>query len=691
MTSAAAPVDRSQGGASGYRPHLDGVRAIAVYLVVAFHARVGAVSGGFIGVDVFFVLSGYLVTSLLLRDLDDRGSIDLRRFYARRVRRLLPAAAVVLVLTTLIYGLIASPVELLDARGAVRAASLYVANWFYLGQSTDYFAPDVRSSPVLHFWSLSVEEQYYLAWPLLVGGLHVVTRRSHERQRQLMVMAVAAGLVLSLAAALWVARTDLDRAYYGTDTRAYQLLAGGLLALMPSVFAKSRSGDSASARFPVVLGQVASLAVLGVAASSVLGVGAITRGVVATAATVGLLVTLGLGGGPVRRLLSLRPITYLGRISYATYLWHWIVVLVIGARLDVGPGVTLAIAAAVSTGLASLSYQILELPVRESPWLDRRRVQVIAVGLGMSILVGLVVAPQVLEARRGTQVDVRASEFTGLTAIPAGLDWRSAANDKGKFYPKCRPAKLEGCTVVDGGEPRVMLIGDSNAKMYLPTFEALARERSFTLLAALTPGCFWMRGIQRLDPAFDAPCRTRQAEWYDTIVPALAPDVVVLVNRAVDDASFPIPIKDQDRGPLEPRSRELLDTYRRRVDATVGTLRAQGARVVIIEPAPVSAFAANPLQCLSRATYLDECRFVATAGPTATERIYRDLSRSDPDIRSLDLDRLLCPFLPICDPVVNGLIVRWDPAHLTQRFAVSIAPSVGEVLESEGILPRSQS
>ena len=169
-------------GALRYRPYLDGLRAVAVYLVVAFHAGLGLLSGGFIGVDVFFVLSGFLVTRILMRDLASIGRIQWRSFYARRVRRILPAALVTLVVTAFAYAIIASPIEMFDVLGGFRAALFYVANWFFIHQATDYFAANVNSSPVLHFWSLAVEEQFYLLWPLLLGAMFVLTSGAPRRR-----------------------------------------------------------------------------------------------------------------------------------------------------------------------------------------------------------------------------------------------------------------------------------------------------------------------------------------------------------------------------------------------------------------------------------------------------------------------------------------------------------------------------
>jgi peptidoglycan/LPS O-acetylase OafA/YrhL len=155
---------------------------VAVYLVVAFHAGLGLVSGGFIGVDIFFVLSGFLVTQILLGDLVSAGRIQWRHFYSRRVRRILPAAVVALVVTAVVYAVVASPSDMVGVLGGFRAALFYVANWYFIHQTTNYFAANVNSSPVLHFWSLAVEEQFYLLWPVMLGGLYVATRRAGRRR-----------------------------------------------------------------------------------------------------------------------------------------------------------------------------------------------------------------------------------------------------------------------------------------------------------------------------------------------------------------------------------------------------------------------------------------------------------------------------------------------------------------------------
>src|SRR3954451_11127235 len=270
---------------AAYRPHLDGLRAVAVYLVVLFHAGALRFAGGFIGVDVFFVLSGFLVTQLLLRDLA-HGSIRFGRFYARRFRRLLPAAFVALIVTAVVFTAIARAGEVVDAVGSFKAAFLYVANWYFIHHSTGYFGADISENPVLQFWSLAIEEQFYLLWPLTLGGLFLVTRRiDRARRMQVIRTAVLAGAVASALWALSLRNSDLNRAYYGTDTRAYELLAGALLALTPAWAERARRYARS-----LHVATFAAIAALVMLATDWIHFDAIERGIAVTVVTCVLLV-----------------------------------------------------------------------------------------------------------------------------------------------------------------------------------------------------------------------------------------------------------------------------------------------------------------------------------------------------------------------------------------------------------------
>jgi peptidoglycan/LPS O-acetylase OafA/YrhL len=681
----------------GYRAYLDGLRAVAVFLVIAFHSGADRLDGGFIGVDVFFVLSGYLVTQLLLRDLHSSGSIGYRRFYARRFRRLLPAAAVVLVVTAIVFPSVASPAELVGSKGAFRAAALYFANWFFIRRGTDYFAANIQSSPVVHFWSLSVEEQFYAAWPLLLGGIYLVARRFRDRVWTVVRITVAIGLLLSLVNALRLASTNLNRAYYGTDTRAYQLLAGALLALSPGLIVAARKEPRVQRLLPFV--SAAALVSLIVLASSVVHVGAITRGALVTAVTVSLIASLeSTTGGATRAVLSLAPVVYLGRISYGIYLWHWLVIIVATQSFGLSPVSTAIVTAFVASGLASLSYQLLERPVREARWLDQRRLRVLAVGLATSALIGLVVAPRIIDRSGGASHVVVAggTSVSGETKIPANLDWRGALKaGQDELFPPCTAAAPAQCTLVHGTGKHILLMGDSNANAYVPALTELAKQRSLTLSVAVAPGCPWQagilrRGVGQLASNVDdlaPPCRKHHAEWYNTILPALHPDIVIVANQPIDDPTIPHQISDEDRGPVDLGTKAFLDVITERTDAAIRALRATGAKVVIVEPIPESPLDQDPMSCLSKAKFFAECRFVSQIGSTPLERLYHASAAKDPGgVFDLNLDRQVCPYLPICDPVVNGLIVRWDPQHLTPGFAVTLAKPFGDFLDANNLL-----
>ena len=207
-----------------YRANLDGLRSVAVYLVLLFHTGLGWAEGGFIGVDLFFVLSGFLVSTVLLDEIEQTGGLRVGRFYARRVRRLLPAAVVVVVATAATFTVIWSIVRRLEIISDAQSSLLYYANWHFLAASGDYFAADTEKSPYLHFWSLAIEEQYYIVFPVLLLLLSRFGRGT--------MLGVLLGLMgLSLAAQLYWAGIDTTHAYYGTDARLYQLLAGAALAV----------------------------------------------------------------------------------------------------------------------------------------------------------------------------------------------------------------------------------------------------------------------------------------------------------------------------------------------------------------------------------------------------------------------------------------------------------------------------
>ena len=671
----------SESTAAAYRPHLDGLRAVAVYLVVLCHAGSSWFPGGYVGVDVFFVLSGYLVTQLLLRDIVGNGKIRLGRFYSRRFRRLLPAAFVVLLVTAAVYTAVASPAEQLDAINSFKAAFLYSTNWYFIHQATAYFGANIATNPVLHFWSLAVEEQFYLVWPLALTGAFVATRRM-DRAKQLRVIARVVGVV-ALASALFalsLKSSDPNRAYYGTDTRAYELLAGALVALVPSIIEWAKRNRRA-----MRVATVASIALLGVIASSWIDLDAIERGIAVTITTVVLIVALEVAdGGIVKRLLSTRSMTYLGKISYGTYLWHWLVILVVLKAFHPSTLSTVGITFLVATGLASFSFQLMEHPIRASKRLDAYRVPVIALGLTVTVISALVLVPAILDKPHAGAVGVAGAATTGVAPVPAGLDWQAVKRED-RTAPNCYARPLAKCILVHGTGKTVMLVGDSHAQMLIAPFTEIAKAESWTLVVLVWDACPWQDGLWRFS-AFDRrSCLAFKTDLRTRIIPRINPDVIVLIHAPMDREGLKGQHLGGPNGPLvtgAPAAEQAIETA---TDRTVARLNNGKRDIVIIEPIPQGPQGYDPLGCLSTAKYLDQCRFVVNPGPSPTELHYRELARTSNRVFDLDIDKLACPYLPICDPMVNGKIVWYDLSHLSIAYSRTLANPIRSLLTADGI------
>jgi peptidoglycan/LPS O-acetylase OafA/YrhL len=346
-------------------PGVDGLRALAVAAVVAYHAGAGWLPGGFLGVDVFFVISGYLITSLLLAEHRASGSIDLVRFWMRRARRLLPAL-VVMIAVVLAAMLVLHHDEVGRLRGAVVSSLLYVGNWYLVFADQSYFAEFGRPPVFRHLWSLAVEEQFYLLWPpVLALGLVAIGRK-----RLLLVVATGIAAATALAWALFDPLVDPSRIYYGTDTRGGGLLVGVALAF---VWPASRLGRATREGTPPVLDVVGVAALAGlIGLMAWLGEfdprlyqGGFLMVAVTTAV---LLAVVAHPGSRVGRAFAWGPLVWIGVRSYGIYLWHWPVLVLTRAHHDVpfgGPGlVTLQVA--LTVGIAALSYRYVETPFRRA-------------------------------------------------------------------------------------------------------------------------------------------------------------------------------------------------------------------------------------------------------------------------------------------------------------------------------------
>ena len=369
---------------SGFRPDIEGLRAVAVLAVVLFHADVPGVGGGFVGVDVFFVISGFLITGLLWREVSTTGTVGLRRFYGARARRLLPASATVGVVTMIGAAVLLPPLQARSVIGDGIASALYVSNYWFIQQGVDYFAASTPPSPFQHYWSLGVEEQFYLVWPALIIGTAWLIRRARRRTRAhapssqrpyLVVLALVAAVSFALSLAVTYVMPAV--AFFSLPTRAWQLAVGGLVALTAGQWRRLPPRAAAITGW-------AGLALILLACTR-LSATTLYPGTAALLPVLGAALVIGAGcAAPSQgcgRVLALSPMRAIGRVSYSWYLWHWPVLLLAPALLGHPLGLAGRLAAAlVSGGLAVLTLRFIENPLRFAAPVRRSALRSLALG-----------------------------------------------------------------------------------------------------------------------------------------------------------------------------------------------------------------------------------------------------------------------------------------------------------------------
>ena len=506
-------------------PALNGIRGVAVALVLVGHSGIPGVTGGFIGVDVFFVLSGFLITSLLLDEIGRTGQLDLGSFWVRRARRLLPAL-LIMVLAVIAARLLFPPDAVSDLRNDATAAFLWVANWAFVSHETDYFSQGAPPSPLQHTWSLGVEEQYYLIWPVLIAAVAVLLAMIARRRgktptivavrRAVLVLAVLGTVGSAAEAILMASDASLNRVYFGTDTRAQALLIGAAAAALlvrdwPAIMAGLPLIHSRWVRWLAWGVPVAGLAVL--AAITHVATGSATEFhngllIVVAVAAVAVIAPVALEqNGPVAWVLSTPPLVALGVISYGVYLWHWPVFLVLnGERTDWSGLPLFGARCAVTLILAVGSWWLIERPVRRWRPVHVPQLRLAAATMATAVAVAIVVVPV------GTRIDPSSPDITQAALVSPVETVRVAAP------PHTGPR-----------EHTVSVFGDSigwTMMRYLPPTPGISFLDRTTIGCGLVRGGPYRYSGQSLEqkPECDAwPERWAQRIAYDK------PDVVLMV------------------------------------------------------------------------------------------------------------------------------------------------------------------
>lgn len=654
----------------GYRGDVDGLRALAVTLVVAYHAKVPILVGGFLGVDIFFVISGYVISRLLLRELQDSGSIAFIHFWRRRVIRLAPA--LLLVLSAV---LIAAPFVLQRMSGEIgplaRAALATLglnANHFFLLESTDYFAAAAETNPFLHMWSLSVEEQFYLLSPaLLLLGWRWLSRR-------MLVLAVVVAMASSFALALWLAQTQPAAAFFLLPPRAWQLLMGVLLALLEqdSVVGQPPRSRIANRWLPAL-----GLAMIVGASVTPADVLPGLLPVLAAVAVVGaaLIIRYGhpLHANGVSRWLSYSAVVYIGRISFPVYLWHWpLLVMTRSARLYETAPAWDVICAVASVGLGALTYELLEKRVqRRAKVVSSRRVFFSATVLvcslaGCAVLLGA-------WARFGW----------GYTPLERQLDAsrRDMAQVGCIFKDGYPPPEWEAACFPKEDRDSILLWGDSHAQHWAPAISALAAQEGVTFASFSLGGCHPLprrSGNARCDRFYrdvDAHLDGWQAERR-------LRGVVLSARWADGTGAVPLSVANQAEvsrtGFAEAgvtNETEALALFELSLRRQLERLRLLNLRVLVVLPSPSQPISAAHCLVMRAA---DQCFATVSANERysgAVKHVMRRLAAEFDNVRLFDPNDLLCN-ANRCPEVIDGVVVYSDDNHLTQSFVKRTAPGL---------------
>jgi peptidoglycan/LPS O-acetylase OafA/YrhL len=665
--AAARPV-RARDAALAYRPDIDGLRAVAVGLVVAYHAFPQWRTAGFIGVDIFFVISGYLITQIILSGLHS-GTFSLGAFYARRVRRIVPALLVILAACCLLGWVTLFPAELRLLGRSIAWCASFLANMFFVRMGSGYFDQAVEATPLLHLWSLGVEEQFYFAWPVL---MMVVV------QQGITMRALIAVTAVSLAISIWGIWHAPLQYFYLPASRAWELAAGALLAAW-------RAGK------PRPAGAAASLAgTILIAAIVVCFDAARTPSVIASVlATAGAALLIGAGPlAPVnRQFLASPPLIFLGRISYPLYLWHWPLFSFTQIILGHAPDTALAGGLIVISCIAAYATcRWVEAPIRYGKG-DRRTVAALLAALAIFALAG---------AAAGT------GAIQGRLSEPAFTAWEQAVGDW--RYPgpadSGRQAGLLPLMAAGHAERKVLFIGDSHAQQYWPRVTRVidTNANARAALFATYTGCPPMPGIDSVAPGHNC------AGFFDyAMQQAYRPDVDTVVFSAfwekyllgeysfANSAAHVYRVADHARAPLQLDSSGTQIMFEQ-FESIVARLVASGRRVFIVLSNPTSpGYDPNTMLppglrlsahlpaslALTGARRIDAAPFESFVAPLTTRlrAIAARTGASALDPRSTLCDAMLCPATGD-----DGLPLYIDSNHLRARFASERAWFVDQIL-----------
>ncbi len=665
-----------------FRPDIEGLRGVAVFAVLLYHAGVPFAGGGYVGVDVFFVISGYLITGLLFRELEQTGAISLLRFYSRRAKRLLPLTVVVLVAVVAVSWPLFDPVRMEEVSWDVISAGLYVMNWTLAFQATDYFAAGLQASPVQHFWTLAVEEQFYLVWPTLLLAVAWWHRRDKENRdlRTALAVTFAFVAVASFAYGVYATEREAGVAYFSTLTRVWELALGGLLALVPVsrlrwmprwatvtlssaglgmiLFSTLRFSDDTL--FP---GTAALIPTLGTAAIIVAGFATFE--------------------GP-SRFLTLAPMRHIGRVSYSWYLWHWpplVFAAAIWGELSTVQGLAVVAASYIP---AVLTHHLVERPLHHSRMLIQQPRKALMLGgacTASSVVLGLLLLlvtptfsepPENQVAGAAALQDGHTLQKTADAVLPAPSEAKKRRSQMYTDNCHVQPTDTEFPECVYGNpssETTVVVFGDSHAMSWFPALNELAKKRDWRLVGLTKSSC---------PPAtvrrYAGSLRREYHEceiWREKALQRIEreePNLVV--TGSLNTYAL---MEGENRLSPEDSEKALEKGY----ISTLEKLRGTGAEVAVMKDIPKPD--KDIPECVSKSLdNLQDCAFSRSKSldyPPVEERAAKEVE----DVRLVDPIPMICP-TETCPAVIGDTLVYRNGAHITPTYMRTLAPWLEEQL-----------
>jgi peptidoglycan/LPS O-acetylase OafA/YrhL len=606
---------------------IQGLRALAATLVLIFHAKF--VSGGFIGVDIFYVISGFLITGLLLKELNAKGKISLKAFYLRRSKRLLPASFLVLFVTALFAWLVLPPISRGSIGRDLIATTFYISNYLFAWWQNDYQNLNATPSPFIHYWSLAVEEQFYVFWPLFIIGLAKLksARKFLIGFSAVTIVTFALGVWLTIVAPIW--------AFYSLPTRAWELSIGALIALLPalrrqniflailgiSALIGSALSFNDSTPFP---GVYALLPVLGTAA---------------------LLSSIGAWPQPLKWLATNRVAVWLGKISYPLYLWHWPVLVLpialFARELKLWERI---VALLITVVLAELTTRFVEEPFRLKKLAPGRVILSTSIAMVCALLVGLGIAQSTTSSIlvNGKQVTLASIELR-----PTPYEDGCHLNYHESLSPICEFGKIDS-------RKTVVLYGDSHAVQWFPALEKLAVEKGFKLITLTKSACPSIDVVRESVGAFKM---SNCATWRENATARIAkakPDLIIL-------SSFEHFVPQGD-------PRKVEQWWAAGSNRTYRTLQPFASKIVYLLDTPLPK--RNIPDCLA-STSADKCLADSTLGLPQVAQF-----------EIVDPAKWLCT--SNCPGIVRGNVAYRDASHISVATSLELSDSLWQALVAKG-------